>query len=127
MQLFSLFDTGAVTAEGAATSAADLPWHPHPAFAGVALKHLVTGDGTGGAFSAHLVRLEPGAEIGEHVHETNWELHEVAGGSGECLLEARSIPYEPGRIAVMPQGAAHRVRAGRDGLCLLAKFVPALL
>lgn len=127
MQLFSLFDTGAVIADGAAKSAADLPWHQHPTFAGVALKHLLTGAETGGAFSVHLVRLEPGAEIGDHVHETSWELHEVASGSGECLLEGRAIPYEPGRIAVMPMKAAHRVRAGEDGLRLLAKFVPALL
>jgi quercetin dioxygenase-like cupin family protein len=127
MQLFPLFDNGTVNADGAAGSAADLPWHQHPTFAGVALKHLVTGAETGGAFSAHLVRLEPGAVIGDHVHETNWELHEVAGGSGECLLEGNAIPYEPGHVAVMPQKAAHRVRAGQDGLCLLAKFVPALL
>ncbi|XXJ18202.1 cupin domain-containing protein [Desulfovibrio caledoniensis] len=127
MQLFTLFDNGAVTADGAAKSATDLPWRQHPTFAGVALKHLITGAETGGAFSAHLVRLEPGAEIGDHVHETSWELHEVAGGDGECLLEGSAIPYEPGRVAVIPQNAPHRVRAGKDGLRLLAKFVPALL
>lgn len=127
MELFSLFDTGIVTAEGASASAADLPWNQHPNFAGVALKHLITGAETGGRFSAHLVRLEPGAEIGDHVHENSWELHEVAEGSGECLLLGRRIPYAPGGMAILPEKAVHRVRAGRDGLCLLAKFVPALL
>jgi quercetin dioxygenase-like cupin family protein len=116
-----------VTADGAAKSATDLPWRQHATFTGVALKHLVTGAETGGAFSVHLVRLEPGAEIGDHVHETSWELHEVAGGGGECVLEGNVIPYAPGSVAVMPLNAGHRVRAGKDGLRLLAKFVPALL
>ena len=127
MQLFNRFDTGTVTADGQAKSAAELAWHQHPTFAGVALKHLVTGAETDGAFSAHLVRLDPGAEIGDHIHETNWELHEVASGNGECLLEGTSIAYEPGRMALMPIKALHSVRAGKDGLCLLAKFVPALV
>ena len=127
MRLFDRFDGGTVNANREAKAADSLPWNPSPAFAGVSLKHLVTGAETGGRFSAHLVRLEPGAEIGEHVHETSWELHEVADGSGECLLDGQAIPYEPGLIAVMPENAPHRVRAGRDGLCLLAKFVPALL
>ncbi|MGE4421680.1 MAG: cupin domain-containing protein [Pseudodesulfovibrio sp.] len=127
MPLFNEFDTGLVTGTKTRKDAADLPWHQHPTFAGVSLKHLVTGAETDGRFSAHLVRLEPGAEIGDHVHETSWELHEVAEGSGECLLEGRSIPYAPGLVAVMPERAPHRVKAGRDGLCLLAKFVPALL
>ncbi|MEZ7197077.1 cupin domain-containing protein [Pseudodesulfovibrio karagichevae] len=127
MPLFNEFDTGTVTGTKTKIDAADLPWHQHPTFAGVALKHLLTGAETGGAFSAHLVQLEPGAEIGDHVHETSWELHEVASGSGECLLEGQAIPYEPGRVAVMPLKAPHRVKAGEHGLCLLAKFVPALL
>ncbi|WP_319582451.1 cupin domain-containing protein [uncultured Pseudodesulfovibrio sp.] len=127
MPIFTEFETGTVTARGEIKSAADLPWNQHPTFVGVALKHLVTGAETGGAFSAHLVRLDPNAEIEDHIHETNWELHEVAEGSGVCVLEGDSIPYAPGRVAVMPQKALHRVRAGQDGLCLLAKFVPALL
>ncbi|WP_316898439.1 cupin domain-containing protein [Pseudodesulfovibrio indicus] len=127
MLVFDSFDTGTVVAGGAAKGAEYLEWNAHPAFAGVSLKHLITGAETGGRFSAHLVRLEPGAEIGDHVHAANWELHEVAEGGGECVLEGRSIAYEPGVAAVMPENAPHSVRAGKDGLRLLAKFVPALL
>jgi quercetin dioxygenase-like cupin family protein len=125
--LFAAFDAGRVAGADAEASAADAPWNAHPAFAGVSLKHLVTSADTDGRFSAHLVRLDPGAEIGDHTHETNWELHEVAGGSGTCLLADRAIDYAPGVAAVLPRGVRHSVRAGRDGLRLLAKFVPALL
>jgi quercetin dioxygenase-like cupin family protein len=129
--LFSDFDCGSVArlADNAVTEtlSGELSWHAHPVFAGVALKHLVTAAQTGGRFSAHLVRLEPGAEIGDHVHESSWELHEVAAGSGRCLLGGRPIDYAPGVAAVLPQDVPHSVRAGRDGLRLLAKFVPALL
>lgn len=125
--LFSAFAAGSVAKQNSHTDAAELDWNPHPAFEGVSLKHLIRGADTNGSFSAHLVRLEPGAEIGDHVHETQWELHEVAGGSGYCVLEGRRIPYEPGVAAVLPEATVHKVRAGEDGLQLLAKFVPALL
>lgn len=125
--IFSAFDNGRIAGPGAEAGAGDLDWNPHAAFAGVALKHLVTGRDTDGRFSAHLVRLEPGAEIGHHVHEANWELHEVAGGTGLCRLGGREIEYRPGVLAVLPENEPHSVRAGADGLCLLAKFVPALL
>lgn len=129
--LFSDFDCGIVARLSddavAETLCGELPWHAHPVFTGVALKHLVTGAQTGGRFSAHLVRLEPGAEIGDHVHDASWELHEVAAGSGRCLLAGRTIDYAPGVAAVLPQNVPHSVRAGQDGLRLLAKFVPALI
>ncbi|MCJ2165459.1 MULTISPECIES: cupin domain-containing protein [unclassified Pseudodesulfovibrio] len=127
MNIFTKFDTGIIAGPDAPRGAAGLEWNAHPAFAGVSLKHLITGHETEGRFSAHLVRLEPGAEIGDHVHETNWELHEVAEGSGQCFLDGKCIPYEPGVVAIMPESASHRVQAGENGLCLLAKFMPALL
>lgn len=127
MNFFNTFDNGVVTGSDQTIRTADLAWNDHPDFAGVSLKHLLTGAQTDGRFSAHLVRLAPGAEIAEHIHEASWELHEVASGSGVCLLEGRSIDYEPGVAAVMPEKAPHRVMAGEYGLCLLAKFVPALL
>jgi quercetin dioxygenase-like cupin family protein len=124
--VFAAFDTGTVAGPDFDTVSDSLDWHPHPAFTGVALKHLVTGKDTDNRFSVHLVRLEPGAEIGHHVHKTNWELHEVVAGSGCCRLLGRVKDYRCGVVAVMPEGAGHSVHAGPDGLCLFAKFVPAL-
>jgi len=111
-----------------------LPWNPHPRFAGVALRHLVTGADTGGALSAHLVRIEAGAELSSHVHEGSLELHEVVRGLGVCTLGRRKVVYQPGVCGLIPAGVAHSVKAqakqdGQDGedLYILAKFAPALL
>ena len=124
--MFMEFDNGMVLGPDSDIGIRDLKWHPHPTFNGVVLKHLVTGRETDGRFSVHLVRLEPGAEIGRHVHEASWELHEVVAGTGLCRLREREMDYRPGAVAVMPENAPHSVHAGPDGLCLFAKFVPAL-
>jgi len=105
----------------------DIPWKPHPAFPGVALKHLVTGAQTCGALSCHLVRVDPGMVLPPHVHDAQWELHEVAAGSGTAVIDGREAAYVPGVTAVIPRGMDHTVRAGAEGLRLLAKFFPALL
>lgn len=125
--IFTALDSGRMTGLNAEIDAGSLKWNPHPTFAGVDMKHLMTGKDTGGLFSMHLVRLEPGAEIGDHIHEKNWELHEVAEGSGVCLLDGRRVEYAPGVAAVMPESVPHSVQAGATGLCLLAKFMPALI
>lgn len=106
--------------------AASLSWQEHPVFAGVALKHLITGKDTDGAFSCHVVRVNASCEIGNHIHAGKWELHEVLEGKGCCLLENTEIPYNPGVVTVIPADAPHSVTA-KEQLFLLAKFVPALL
>ena len=104
------------------------PWNPHPRFPGVALRHLLTGADTGGALSAHLVRIEAGCCLEAHVHAENLELHEVVRGAGTCALAERTVRYAPGACGLIPAGVPHSVRAdaGED-LYLLAKFAPALL
>lgn len=111
----------------ASRDAAGLAWKDHPAFAGVRLRHLVTAADTDGALSCHIVRLDPGASLASHVHDGQWELHEVVSGTGAAGLGDRSLDYVPGVSVVIPRGVAHGVTAGEAGLCLLAKFFPALL
>ncbi|MBU1230031.1 MAG: cupin domain-containing protein [Proteobacteria bacterium] len=110
------------------TDLATRPWNPHPRFAGVALRHLLTAADTGGAMSTHLVRIDAGAELSSHVHEGNLELHEVVRGAGVGTLGGREAAYQPGTCGLIPPGMAHSVRAhaGED-LYILAKFAPALL
>ena len=127
-------DTAAILAQGRRIhtpagdrDAAALPWNAHPSFAGVALKHLVTGTDTDGALSCHLVRIDPGCRLASHVHAGQWELHEVVCGSGTAGLDGKDMEYRPGVIAVIPKGAPHEVTAGEEGLCLFAKFFPALV
>lgn len=125
--IFDTMESGTVCGSGASRSCSDQVWNAHPTFKGVELKHLVTGADTDGGFSVHLVRIAPGCAIGDHDHPDSWELHEVADGNGECILEGKSIAYEPGILAIMPLGKQHAVHAGKNGLKLLAKFVPALV
>lgn len=104
-----------------------MTWNPHSVFAGVCLRHLVTGKETCGQFSAHLVRVEPGCALESHCHADNWEFHSVLSGSARCEVAGRTTEYGPGVCGVMPQGASHRVVAGDEGVYILATFVPAML
>lgn len=104
------------------------PWSPHPRFAGVALRHLISAADTSGALSTHLVRINAGAELSSHSHKDSLELHEVLRGTGVCTLGHRSAIYQPGTCGLIPAGLAHSVRADEgEDLYLLAKFAPALL
>jgi quercetin dioxygenase-like cupin family protein len=104
-----------------------IPWTPHAAFPGVALKHLITGAENGGLASFHLVRVDPGCALKEHTHPGQWELHEVVAGSGTAILNGHSVPYASGSMALIPRNSPHQVTAGDEGLLILAKFFPALL
>ncbi len=104
-----------------------LAWNDHASFKGVALKHLIKGEKTGGKFSVHMVRVKAGYMIGDHIHEGKWEMHEVVSGKGSCDRDGVNIHYEPGVIAIIPENINHRVTADGGDLYLLATFVPALL
>ena len=103
-----------------------LPWNPHPKFAGVFLKHLVTGSDTGGRMSLHHVRIDPGCSIGDHTHAGQVEIHDVLEGEGTCTVAGKEIRYVPGIIGIMTADTIHRVDAEAEGLLLLATFCPPL-
>ncbi len=105
----------------------DIGWTPHAKFSGVFLKHLLKGADTAGMLSCHMVKVDPGCVLDEHLHANEWELHEVIGGEGEGYLGSKQIHYYPGRVVVVPKGTRHRVVAGNSGLILLAKFFPAMM
>jgi mannose-6-phosphate isomerase-like protein (cupin superfamily) len=125
--VIKIFNEGRVASAGTMIEAGSLAWNEHAAFKGVFLKHLIKGEAAGGKFSCHLVRIGAGKEIGDHVHEGKWELHEVIAGSGIGVVDGKEIPYGPGLIAVIPEGTKHKIVAGREDVYLLAKFVPPLL
>ena len=126
-EIVKKMDEGKIVHLKKETDAKKLDWNAHPTFKGVSLKHLVKGEDTGGKFSCHLVKIEPNCEIGEHVHADKWELHEIIGGDGRGILGEKEIPYKAGVSVVIPEGVKHKVIAGKGGLYLLAKFVPALV
>lgn len=126
MNTFETFNNGKLITPAAMKEFNNIPWREHPGFMGVELKHLLTSKETDGAYSYHLVRIAPNCSIGEHIHKTQLETHEVIAGNGTCINEGTAITYEPGIISVFPANVPHEVNAGEDGLCLFAKFMPAL-
>lgn len=112
---------------GGFVASGTLAWNPHPKFAGVSLRHLVTGKDTGSRISFHHVRIDPGCSIGDHAHTGQVEIHNVLAGSGSCVLDGQMIVYRPGVTAVMPADKVHRVDAGDEGLLLMATFSPPLV
>lgn len=126
MDTFELFSNGKLVLPEEETGFAEIPWSKHPAFKGVELKHIITAKNTDGRFSYHLVRIAPDCSIGNHIHETQLETHEVIKGSGRCVNAGSTIPYEAGTVSIMQAGIAHEVHAGSEGLYLFARFMPAL-
>ncbi|NBJ91387.1 cupin domain-containing protein [Parablautia muri] len=125
--LFEKFNEGGKLLLPDATVTFDaIPWSKHPASPGVELKHIITSERTDGEFSYHLVRIAPNKKIGNHIHENQLETHEVISGTGVCVNDGVELPYEAGIISIFPVGVPHEVIAGDDGLCLFAKFMPAL-
>lgn len=125
-ELFKRFsDGGRLLYDGQSVEFCDAAWTPHPTFAGVELKALVTAEQSGGRFSYHLVRIAPNREIGVHTHPEQLETHEVICGDGICTFRGQTLTYAPGVIAILPQNEPHAVTAGPEGLCLFAKFLPA--
>ena len=125
--LFEKFNEGGKLLLPGATITFDaIPWSKHPTFKGVELKHIITSERTDGQFSYHLVRIAPNKKIGSHIHEKQLETHEVISGTGVCVNDGVELPYEAGIISIFPVGVPHEVIAGDDGLCLFAKFMPAL-
>ncbi|MEN6411377.1 MAG: cupin domain-containing protein [Veillonellales bacterium] len=126
-RIIEQFCTGKVACLSKTVQSEALDWNDHPSFQGVALKHLVRGEDTNGQFSAHLVRVMAGCEIGQHTHPGKWELHEVVAGNGYGELLDKKIEYNAGTVTVLPADMQHRVVAGNESLYILAKFVPALV
>jgi len=123
----SLFQNARIICPDHELCAVDQEWKAHPSFPGVWMKHLILGNDTGGGLSCHLVRVEKGSSIGDHVHEGSLELHEVLSGEGACRLEGRETAYCPGVCLVIPAGARHEVAAAGEDLYMMARFVPALM
>lgn len=124
--LFEAFNSGTLKLPGKSVSFSNISWSKHPTFEGVELKHIITAKDTDGQFSYHLVRIAPDKSIQNHIHDTQLETHEVIAGSGICINDGSPIAYEVGTISIMPAAIPHEVHAGNDGLCLFAKFIPAL-
>ena len=91
MDTFEVFNNGKLALPEKENGFAEIEWSKHPAFQGVELKHIITAKDTEGKFSYHLVRIAPDCSIGNHIHETQLETHEVIKGSGRCVNAGSTI------------------------------------
>jgi quercetin dioxygenase-like cupin family protein len=126
-KLITSIANGSVTYLDRDDATSDVPWSPHAKFPGVALKHIIKGKDTDGMLSCHMVRIDPNCLLEDHIHESQWELHEVIQGDGTLIFESKESKYKPGRMAIIPKGKKHKVIAGENGMYMLVKFFPALL
>ncbi|MFD3544659.1 hypothetical protein ACFWUW_03405 [Streptomyces sp. NPDC058655] len=65
---------------------------------------------------ANLVRIGPGAGIGEHTESVLGVLLVVVGGTGELRTPDATVALVPGAVAWLPAGTTRSVRAGAEGL-----------
>ncbi|MBE7002727.1 MAG: cupin domain-containing protein [Ruminococcaceae bacterium] len=68
-----------------------------------------------------ILTLEPGASIGRHVHEINYEVFYGLSGTGKVLYEDKEEPMLPGCCHYCPQGHDHSlVNDGAEPLSVFA-------
>ncbi|MEU3737619.1 cupin domain-containing protein [Streptomyces sp. NPDC032198] len=65
---------------------------------------------------ADVVRLAPGASIGEHTEEQWGVLFTVLAGTGELRTPDATLRLAPGALAWLPTGITRCVDAGEEGL-----------
>ncbi|MCL1912165.1 MAG: cupin domain-containing protein [Leptospirales bacterium] len=123
----SAFENGVVYINGQELgNIAEIEWQKHPKFDGVFVKVLFSGKNSDEKMNAMLVKIEPNRELGDHVHHGQAELHEVAYGEGDALVNGKSVKYKPGVVSWVPADIPHSIKAGDTGVLLLAKFMPPL-
>jgi quercetin dioxygenase-like cupin family protein len=86
------------------------------------LRLLLDAGATGGALSAHRVRLVEGAVgAGPHRHDRSTEMFYVLAGSVDLLAGDDVLTATAGDLVVVPAGAAHAfaASAGQDGELLV--------
>ncbi len=71
------------------------------------------------------MKLEPGEEIGEEVHEDGDQIVLIVEGEGEAVLDGERAPLRAGQAVVIPGGTRHNViNAGSEPLRLLTVYAP---
>ena len=77
-----------------------------------------------GASRTMIIRLEPGASIGEHTHEQDCEVFYYLSGHAKCLYDGKWEPVEPGTAHFCPKGHSHSlVNSGDEDLVLFAAVI----
>ncbi len=57
-----------------------------------------------------LAKLEPGAEVGYHVHVGESEMYYILSGEGEFNDNGTIVPIKPGDVTFTPNGEGHSIK-----------------
>ena len=80
---------------------------------------------TGKNLQLVLMTLQPGEEIGEEVHEDRDQFFRFEEGTGEVLIDDRTLKIEDDYGVIVPAGARHNVRnTGSEPLRLYSIYGP---
>ena len=102
-------------------------WKPHPRFARVFLKPLIT-RAMNPDLTVNLVRLAPGGEITPHIHDAATETFYILSGQGMSWVGDEQFELAPGDCGYAPSGVMHSVRnTGDADLEAISIFNPPLL
>jgi quercetin dioxygenase-like cupin family protein len=102
-------------------------WNPHPRFAGIQIKQLLTSTQNPAA-SISRVRVPPGSVIGWHHHAGQIETVYVLAGESVLTLAGREHPFAAGQIVAIPSELEHTLRNdGPETVDLLCVFTPPLV
>ena len=69
-------------------------------------------------------RLEPGASIGEHTHETNSEIIFFTSGKGKVIYDGKEERVEAGLCHYCPQGHTHTLVNDSDADLTFHAVIP---
>lgn len=69
-------------------------------------------------------RLEPGASIGMHTHETSSEIIYITGGSGKVICDGETETLEKGMCHYCPKGHEHSLINDSSADLLFFAVVP---
>jgi len=102
-------------------------WNPHPRFAGIQMKQLLT-SADNAAASISRVQVPPGCVIGWHHHAGQVETVYVLAGEGVLTLGEQEAPFSAGQTVAIPSELDHTLRNdGVETLELLCVFTPPLV
>lgn len=70
------------------------------------------------------IKLDPGAEVGEHEHLTNEELYVILEGEGIYTEDKEEVKVGPGDVLILQRAHSHAIRnTGKGPLTFLAVIV----
>jgi quercetin dioxygenase-like cupin family protein len=106
----------------------NISWRPHPIADGVNIKLLATKSEDDLNVTCMLVRVPPGKEIPEHIHDEQFDILYPLQGEAEMVVEgAGAFPLKPGIVVRVPKGAKHAISNVTEELLIYDVFQPATI